>query len=56
MHGTSELCERKELELTVHHLVPKVEGEGLLATARLCKACHKQIHTLYSNKEFAVRL
>ncbi len=54
--GTCKLCERKEIELTVHHLIPKEEGGAFLKTALLCKACHKQIHTLYSNKEIALRL
>ena len=54
--GTCELCGREEVERTVHHLVPKDEGGTHGATAWLCKACHRQIHALYSNKELAVRL
>jgi len=54
--GICELCERDEVELTVHHLTPKEEGGTFLPTALLCKACHKQIHAIYTNKELAVRL
>nr|WP_308302395.1 hypothetical protein [Bacillus sp. V5-8f] len=27
-----------------------------MPTAMLCKACHKQIHAIYSNRELATRL
>ncbi|NHM32699.1 HNH endonuclease [Neobacillus terrae] len=54
--GICELCERDEIELTVHHLTPKEEGGTFLPTALLCKACHKQIHAIYTNKELAARL
>ena len=54
--GICALCDRDEIELTVHHLTPKEEGGTFLPTALLCKACHKQIHAIYTNKELAVRL
>ncbi|WP_456271858.1 HNH endonuclease [Bacillus sp. AK031] len=54
--GTCELCLRDEVETTKHHLTPKEEGGTFLPTAQLCKACHKQIHSLYTNEELAVRL
>lgn len=54
--GICELCDRDEIELTVHHLTPKEEGGTFLPTALICKACHKQIHAIYTNKELAVRL
>jgi hypothetical protein len=54
--GICELCDRDEIELTVHHLTPKEKGGTFLPTALLCKACHKQIHAIYTNKELAVRL
>lgn len=56
MKGTCELCERDEIELTVHHLTPREEGGSHMPTAMLCKACHKQIHALYSNRVLAIRL
>ncbi|WP_409253387.1 HNH endonuclease [Bacillus sp. SCS-153A] len=54
--GTCELCLRDEVETTRHHLTPKEEGGTFLPTAQLCKACHKQIHSLYTNEELAARL
>ena len=54
--GICALCDRDEIELTVHHLTPKEEGGTFLPTALLCKACHKQIHAIYTNKELAIRL
>ncbi|MGG3891777.1 HNH endonuclease [Metabacillus fastidiosus] len=51
-----ELCERKLVETTVHHLLPKEMGGTFGPTANLCIPCHKQIHALYTNKEIAVRL
>ncbi|MGD6801546.1 HNH endonuclease [Rossellomorea vietnamensis] len=54
--GTCELCMREEVETTRHHLTPKEEGGTFLPTAQLCKACHKQIHSLYTNEELAARL
>ncbi|WP_409304537.1 HNH endonuclease [Peribacillus sp. SCS-155] len=56
MKGVCELCERENIELTVHHLTPREEGGSHLPTAMLCKACHKQIHAMYSNRELAIRL
>ncbi|MDG4656711.1 HNH endonuclease [Ectobacillus antri] len=56
LYGTCELCQRDDLELTVHHLIPKELGGTFEPTADLCIACHKQIHALYTNQELAVRL
>ncbi len=54
--GTCKLCEREEVEITVHHLTPKEMGGTFLPTANLCIPCHKQIHALYTNEELAIRL
>jgi 5-methylcytosine-specific restriction protein A len=54
--GCCELCEREEVELTEHHLIPREEGGAKLQRAMLCISCHKQIHALYTNKELALRL
>ncbi|MFC4322316.1 HNH endonuclease [Litchfieldia salsa] len=54
--GACELCEREEVETTVHHLIPKEMGGTFEATSTLCIPCHKQIHALYHNSELAVRL
>ncbi|WP_034850094.1 restriction endonuclease [Clostridium hydrogeniformans] len=56
MEGKCELCCRKGVELTEHHLVPKEYGGNDFDRAMLCIPCHKQIHALYGNRELAVRL
>lgn len=60
-----ELCARK-LSLTRHHLIPKVlhdkpyvqkrfaRRECITATLWVCRACHNQIHKLFSEKELAL--
>ncbi|MFB5661428.1 HNH endonuclease [Alteribacillus sp. HJP-4] len=53
--GRCELCCREEIELTAHHLVPKDKGGVHGATALLCRACHRQIHAMYSNSELALQ-
>ncbi|MDF9842965.1 MULTISPECIES: HNH endonuclease signature motif containing protein [unclassified Paenibacillus] len=52
--GTCELCGRSPLATTVHHLVPREKGGALQQTALLCKACHRQIHALYTNDDLVV--
>ena len=46
--------------LTKHHLVPRQAVKRKLAdsgpTVEICSACHRQIHTLFNNKELAQRL
>ncbi|MEL3973026.1 HNH endonuclease [Rossellomorea oryzaecorticis] len=54
--GTCELCARQEVVTTVHHLTPKEVGGAFMPTAELCMACHKQIHSLYTNEELGARL
>ncbi|WP_042462739.1 restriction endonuclease [Neobacillus dielmonensis] len=54
--GVCELCGRDDVEITVHHLLPKEMGGTFGATANLCIPCHKQIHALYTNEEIAARL
>lgn len=54
--GICALCERENVEITVHHLTPKEEGGRHKPTANLCIPCHQYIHAQYSNKELAVRL
>ena len=51
-----ELCEREDVDTTVHHLLPKEMGGTFGPTANLCIPCHKQIHALYTNEEIAARL
>ncbi|MDF2439804.1 MAG: hypothetical protein JWN98_788 [Abditibacteriota bacterium] len=50
-----ELCERVVDRLTVHHLVPRSQSKKkqVLPTARLCLACHRQLHVLFSNRHLA---
>ena len=54
--GQCRLCDRNQVELTLHHLTPREEGGNHLPTVELCIPCHKQIHALYTNKELAIRL
>lgn len=54
--GICELCERENVDTTVHHLLPKEMGGTFGPTADLCIPCHKQIHALYTNEELAARL
>ncbi|WP_236329299.1 HNH endonuclease signature motif containing protein [Paenibacillus auburnensis] len=49
--GTCELCGRSPLATTVHHLTPREKGGAMQPTALLCKACHRQIHALYTNSD-----
>ncbi|MEK4329023.1 HNH endonuclease signature motif containing protein [Paenibacillus sp. FSL R7-0297] len=52
--GKCELCGRSPLATTVHHLIPREKGGALLPTALLCKACHRQIHALYTNSDLVI--
>ena len=55
-----QLCSRDVPQLTEHHLVPRQftkrkkldPGE----TIEICPACHRQIHTLFSNRQLAQEL
>ncbi|MBE9168466.1 HNH endonuclease [Pleurocapsales cyanobacterium LEGE 06147] len=52
-----ELCQREMERLTVHHLIPRQAVKRKKAepgpTIDICSACHRQIHSLYSNNELA---
>jgi len=60
-----ELCARS-VALTRHHLIPKAlhdkayvqkryrRHERITATLWVCRACHNQIHRLFSEKELAL--
>lgn len=55
-----ELCERDLERLTAHHLVPrqntKRKNEDPAPTIEICSACHRQIHSLFDNKQLAQEL
>ena len=58
-----ELCDRDCPKLTEHHLVPRQETKrkkknraDLGPTIDICPPCHKQVHTLFTNKELAADL
>lgn len=51
MNQRCELCGREPLETTIHHLTPKEMGGANMPTADLCIPCHKQIHSLYTNRD-----
>ena len=61
---TCELCHRECPKLTEHHLTPKQETkrknkrnrQDLGPTIDICSPCHKQVHTLFTNKELAAHL
>ncbi|MCQ4311862.1 hypothetical protein NAV33_08135 [Pseudomonas stutzeri] len=60
-----ELC-RRQAPLTRHHLIPKAlhgktyvrkrfpRDERITATLWVCRACHNQIHRLFTEKELAL--
>ena len=54
-----ELCGRNVAALTVHHLVPRSQvskrNRSTLPTAKLCYACHKQLHVLFSNRDLKTK-
>ena len=61
-----ELCGRSELELTQHHLIPRTRHKNkrikrefsreeiLTRKLSVCRPCHKQVHTVLSEKELAL--
>ena len=58
--GTCELCERENVEVTRHHLVPRMRhnkkvkreiGADRNHTVPLCRPCHDQLHALFTEKE-----
>lgn len=61
--GRCELCERAEVSLTRHHLVPRTRHSNKLnkklfdrvdvveRIALLCRPCHKMIHALFTEKQ-----
>ena len=51
-----ELCERSDIKLTKHHLIPREEGGTEKDIVMICSDCHRQIHASYSNQELALRL
>lgn len=53
---TCELCHREVEEFTTHHLVPKSENGRGDEVVIVCKACHKMIHSLFSNRQLAREL
>ena len=65
---TCELCDRHCPKLTEHHLIPRQQTKrkkktknkynhtDLGPTIDICPPCHKQIHTLFTNKELAADL
>lgn len=54
--GVCDLCKREDIPLTVHHLIPREEGGRDGEKIEVCWSCHKQLHSLYSNKELSIRL
>lgn len=62
--GTCALCGRAGIEVTQHHLVPRMAHrqtrvrrkfgrEERQETAALCRPCHRNVHNVLSEKELA---
>jgi 3-methyladenine DNA glycosylase AlkC len=55
-----QLCQRELDKLTVHHLVPRQTVKRKQAevgeTIDICSACHRQIHSLFTNQALAKNL
>ena len=63
--GTCELCQRYEMELTFHHLIPKMmhskkwckrmftREEQKTRGANLCHDCHPNIHKYITERDMA---
>ena len=61
-----ELCERTNMKLTFHHLIPrKMHDKKYIQKLHptiefnrygiyLCIPCHNQLHTLFSHKDLAI--
>src|SRR4051812_33587590 len=50
------LCEREVSRVTRHHLVPKQEGGRYGETVDLCSACHKTLHSFFTNRTLSKEL
>ncbi len=48
------LCGRTVGRVSMHHLVPKSEGGSLKVP--LCSACHKTLHSFFTNRTLAHEL
>lgn len=63
--GACELCQRADIALTRHHLIPQSRhnkartqrefsrAEMKTEIAMLCRPCHSQVHRVFSNQELA---
>lgn len=51
---TCALCEREVRQVSRHHIVPKSEGGR--DTVGLCAACHKTLHSFFTNETLANEL
>jgi hypothetical protein len=48
------LCEREVRQVNRHHLIPKSEGGREMVN--LCFACHKTLHSFFTNQTLAKEL
>ena len=62
MYGLCQLCNRDEVFLTKHHLIPrschtkkrcKEFGSKINRIANLCRDCHSKLHATWSHKDLA---
>lgn len=45
------LCEREQVPLSDHHLIPQCRGGQGGEKAQICTSCHEAVHQTFSNKE-----
>lgn len=60
--GTCKLCQRSEMALTRHHVIPqevhhrakkKDPKAEVNVVEMICRPCHSQIHNIFTNKELS---
>lgn len=63
MKGVCQICERNDIDLTLHHLIPKTCHDNSWFKKRykldymksqtidVCRLCHDKIHQIASEKE-----
>jgi hypothetical protein len=62
--GTCELCEREDIELTKHHLIPRATHskkkikkrftrDEMNSGAMICRPCHSSLHRAITEKDLA---
>jgi len=50
---TCPVCSREVVQLTSHHIIPRVKGGKNGPTIDICFSCHGQIHMLFRESELS---